>query len=217
MIELPKNTHAVIFDMDGVLLDTETISWRTWVMAAKDFGIPNIEDAKPRCMGANYNDTQEILRTIYGASFDSKAFVDHTRELFSHIEETEGIALMAGSEDALKALKAHYKIALATSTRRSSAFRQLTNARLINYFDYTIYGDEVTHSKPAPDIYNEIARKMGIIPNECVVFEDSFNGVKSASAALMNVIMVIDQVQPTDEIRALCYKVIPSLKSVVEC
>lgn len=215
MIKFPKNISAAVFDMDGVLLDTETISWRTWVMAAKDFCIQNIEMAKPRCMGANYNDTQEILKTIYGRDFDSKAFVDHTRELFAQIENSEGIALMKGAKETLIFLKGRYTLALATSTRKSSASRQLKNAGLIDYFDYTIYGDEITHSKPAPDIYKSIANKMNIPCKNCIVFEDSFNGVKSAHAAGMPVIMVIDQVQPTNEIRKLCYKVVDSLFEVI--
>lgn len=211
----PKDTKAAIFDMDGVLLDTETISWRTWIRAAGEFGLENIEETKTRCMGANYSDTQAILKEIYGADFDAKAFVDRTRDLFAEIERGEGIAIMAGVREALTNLGARYILALATSTRKSSAARQLKEAGLLDYFNYTIYGDEITHSKPAPDIYLKVASLMKIPPTSCVVFEDSFNGVKSAHAAGMNVIMVPDQVVPTAEIRSLCYSVIKSLKEVV--
>lgn len=211
-----SSIKAVVFDMDGVLLDTETISWETWDIAGAQFHLDpsTIPNAKRKCMGANNNDTQRILKSIYGDDFKSKEFLDRARELFYDIESSRGIPLMKGVLQALDYLKSRYVLALATSTREVQAHRQLISAGLIDYFSKTIYGNEVLHSKPDPFIYTAICKKVGIPPQNCVAIEDSPNGIKSAHASGMACIMVPDKVPPDDELRSLADAIIPSLLKI---
>ena len=120
-----KQIKAVIFDMDGVLLDTETICFKTWEIAAKEYGLSNIEIAQEKCLGTNKSDTLEILKSLYGSDFEAQTFLDRTSELFYEIEAKDGIALMPFTEDALDYLTGNYTLAVASSTRKTSVYRQL--------------------------------------------------------------------------------------------
>ena len=111
---------AIIFDMDGVLIDSESVCDRTWETAAKEKGISNSQDAINRCRGTNSKDTVFILKEIYGEDFDSTSFLARTSELFHKIEETDGIPLMPYVIESLKYLKSKYRLALASSTRQTS-------------------------------------------------------------------------------------------------
>lgn len=205
---------AVIFDMDGVILDSETISWRTCEIAAAEKGIPNIAAANSQCMGANRHDTYAILRKFYGQDFEAEAFLERTSELFYEIEAKEGIPLMPYAKEALEYLSKKYPLALASSTKKEAVYRQLTNAGVIKYFKTITTGDMVTHSKPDPEIYLKAAATIGMNPEDCAAIEDSPNGVLSASSANLKTIMIPDKIQPTAELQKKCWKVLPSLKEI---
>ena len=108
------------------------------------------------------------------------------------------------------------KTALASSTSSASVLREIVGAGLEKYFDQIVCGDMVERSKPAPDIWLEALRRLGVDAADAAAIEDSFNGVRSAKAAGLYTIMVPDLVQPDDEIRALADQVFPSLKEVLE-
>lgn len=119
---------------------------------------------------------------------------------------------MKGAEECLKRLSEKGCIlALASSTRRTSVERQLTRAGLIKYFKTLTCGDSVKHSKPDPEIYTKACASVGVLPQDCAAVEDSPNGVISAYRAGLKVIMVPDQIQPTDEIKKMCTAVLTSL------
>mgnify|MGYP002624463966 FL=1 len=211
-----KQIKAVVFDMDGVLLDTETISWRTWEIAAKEFGLSDIEKANARCMGANRADTIHLLKEIYGADFDSLALLTRTSELFDQIEFSEGIPLMPHVMEALNYLSGKYTLALASSTRKFRVDRQLGACKIIHYFKTLTCGDQVEHSKPDPEIYLKACASIGLRPEECAAIEDSPNGIRSAAAAGLYTIMVPDKVQPDEKIKGLCHKIIPNLGKITD-
>lgn len=210
-VGLANKIKAVIFDMDGVLLDTESVCAVTWQKAATELSLPDIKKAFEACMGQNVTDTVTTLQNCYGSSFNAKAFLERTSELFHIVESQEGLSLMKGTIACLDALKSRYTLALASSTRRATVQRQLTVAKIIDYFSVLTFGDDVTHSKPDGEIYSITAKKLNLPPSECLAIEDSPNGVLSAHVAGLHCVMVPDRISPTNAIRALCDAVIPSL------
>ena len=211
---MASNIKAVIFDMDGVLLDTESMSDKTWAMAAKEFNVAVTADALNRCRGSNKEDIIAILKEMYGNDFDAENFLCATGKYFHELEFSTGIPLMHYAKEILEYLKPKYRLALASSTSGPSVHRQLKNAGLIQYFVQMVTGDMVTHSKPNPEIYLRAASSIGISPENCLAIEDSPNGIRSASAAGMKVIMVPDMIKPTAELEKLCWKVLPSLEEL---
>lgn len=209
-----KKIKAVIFDMDGVILDSETISDITWHKTLEEAGLKDDKDAVNKCRGTNLADTYAILKKLYGSDFPVEKFMNRSSELFQQIEYTTGIPLLPYVKEILEYLKPKYRLALASSTKGSTVKRQLTNAGVINYFETLTTGDMVTHSKPNPEIYILACKSLGIVPEECVAVEDSPNGIKSASAAGLKTIMVPDKIQPTEELLPLIWKVCNGLKEM---
>ena len=207
---------AIIFDMDGVILDSETISDRTWAITQKEMGVTTDKDYINMCRGTNHNDTLQILREVFGADFDAEKYMQRCVDLFYQIEEKEGIPLMLYAREILEYLAPKYTLALASSTNGRAVQRQLTNAGVIQFFKTFTTGDQVVHSKPDPEIYLNACRSIGLEPEECVAIEDSPNGIRSAHAAGLRVIMVPDKIKPTAELEAMCWKICPSLKSLAE-
>lgn len=205
---------AIIFDMDGVILDSETVSWRTWEIAAEEFGIKDIEIANRRCMGTNKNDTFLILKEIYGPDFDSQGFLERTFQLFYKIEEKDGIPAMPEAKTALEYLSKKYPLALASSTKQEAVYRQLKAIQVFDFFKTITTGDMVKHSKPDPEIYLKACQSLGFKPEECVAVEDSPHGITSAYTAGLKTIMIPDKIQPTEETQKKCWKILPSLKEL---
>lgn len=194
---------AFIFDMDGILLDTERICFGTWTTVGKELGLDPVkmEEANFRCMGTNKADSVRILKEIFGQDFDGAAALARSSELFHEIEENDGIPLMKGVVECLEYLKSkNYRICLASSTREVSVRRQLTRAGIIHYFETITTGDMVLHSKPNPEIYQIAVKSLGLSPSDCVCVEDSYNGIKSGKAAGLRTIMIPDRVKPDQEI-----------------
>lgn len=205
-------TKAVIFDMDGVLLDTESLCFICWERAAQERGISGIRDVYKKCIGTNVADTMAILASAYGSSFDAEGFYARSCELFHVVEAEKGIALMPYARECLEALRtAGYRLALASSTREATVRRQLAAAGILSFFETTTCGDSVAHSKPAPDIYLHAAASLSLPPEACVAVEDSFNGVRAACAAGIPCVMVPDQLVPTEEIKKLAAAVLSNL------
>ncbi len=208
------NIKAVIFDMDGVILDSESICDRTWKLALEEAGLKDDKDAINKCRGTNLKDTYKILYELYGHDFPAEKFMKRSSELFHQIENTNGIPLMPYAKEILEYLKPKYKLALASSTRKASVCRQLEKAGLIGYFETLTTGDMVEHSKPDPEIYRISCKSIGLKPEECAAIEDSPNGIKSAFAAGLAAVMVPDKVEPTAELLPLIWKVCKNLKDV---
>lgn len=208
-----------VFDMDGVLLDTESVCDRTWELAAKDFGI-RVEDAMriiSLCRGTNKKTSREIILREIGSDFDVDSYMTATSSYFKKIEEQEGIALKQYAKECLSYLKDKgYRLALASSTRQVVVEKELKGAGLYDYFEYLICGDMVANSKPDPEIYATAVKKLGLDPSECVAIEDSLNGLKSGKAAGLTTIMVPDRVAANEETKAVTDYLFDSLKDVVE-
>lgn len=207
---------AVIFDMDGVILDSESICDITWEMTRKEFNLPAGTDAIDACRGTNRTDSCIILRKIFGQDMDAEKFLDRSSERFREIEFSSGIPLMPFAKEILEYLKPKYRLALASSTKGPTVLRQLTNAGVIDFFETRTTGETVLHSKPDPEIYLKACESLGLRPAQCAAVEDSPNGAKSAIAAGMRAILVPDKTKSPKELMQKCWKVCDSLKDLTE-
>ena len=209
-----EKVKAVIFDMDGVLLDSESVCDKCFLKAAHEQNIQNtkpiIEDAR----GMGKPSFMEFISKTYGDKIDTELLWNRASELFHQIEDTKGISLLPYAEQTLKYLKQKYKIALASSTRRSSVERQMKANNIWDLFDVTVCGDDVENTKPSPDIYLKAVEKLNLLPENCLAVEDSLNGIKSATSADLKVIMVPDQVKPDENMKNLCWKIFDSLNDL---
>lgn len=212
-----KNKEAVIFDMDGVILDSETLVFHCWNVVAEKYGVKDVEKVCTECLGVNAIETKEKFLEHYGRKFPYDEYKKEMAALFHRIAADGGLALKPGVVELLSFLKEqNYKIALASSTRRAVVEMELTAAGVIDYFDELICGDMVEKSKPEPDIYLKAAQKINIVPEKCYAIEDSYNGIRSAYRAGMDVIMVPDMLPPTKEIEEICCDVLKTLYEVIE-
>ena len=205
---------SIIFDMDGVLLDSETICDIAWKRVAEDYKLENIMDAINECRGTNITDTYEILRKHYGKSFPAEDFCNKMSDYFHEIEFSSGIPLKFYAKEILEYLSDKYYLSLASSTKGTSVKRQLSNCGIFDYFKTVTTGEMIQHSKPNPEIYLLACERSGFSPLECIAVEDSFNGIKSANSAGIKTIMIPDTVQPDENIKKLCWHIFDSLKDL---
>lgn len=193
---------AVIFDMDGVIFDTEKLCLDCWTILAEKNNLQGMNEAFVKCVGTNAGRTKEIMLEQYGADFDYDGFAAEASKLFHEVEERDGLPLKPGVVEMLEALKgAGIPIGLASSTRLASVEKELKDAGLYDYFQVVVGGDLLKKSKPEPDIYLMACEKMGVEPKDAYAIEDSHNGIRSAYSAGMHPLMVPDLLPPTDEMR----------------
>lgn len=201
----------VIFDMDGVLFDSESVYIEGYVRYASEY--EDIRETSLSCIGANGIRTREIFMEKYGDSFP---FDEYYRKVKAYVQSNP-IPLKPYVFEIMDRLKSNgIPIALASSTSTASVMRMLDEAGLTRYFDVIICGDMVSHSKPHPEIFLAAAGRLGAEPEDCCVIEDSYNGIRSAHNAGMHPIMVPDILQPDEEISGLAEVVLPSLREACE-
>ena len=208
--------QAVVFDMDGVIFDTERLVIEFWKEVAKKHNIPNIEHTCIHCLGTNRVRTLEIFLENYGADFPFDPYRAEVTELFNTHYKGVPLPTKPGIRELLSYLQEQdIKVGLASSTAQHLVRDEIGTAGLLPYFQTLVCGDMVEHSKPAPDIFLKACEILNADPTKSIAIEDSFNGIRSAHCAGMTPIMVPDQVQPTDEIRTLAFHVMPSLLDVL--
>ena len=207
--------QAVLFDMDGVIFDSEIKVIECWKDIAEKYGFGDIETPCYEALGTTREIAREIMLAHYGADFPYDAYKDEMAALF-HARYGEGrLPKKKGVEELLQFLHMHnLKVALASSTRREVVTQELRDGGLLDYFDAVICGDMVARSKPEPDIFLKACEVLGVAPEHAVGIEDSYNGMRALAAAGITAIMVPDLKQPTDEIRALAVEVLPDLLAV---
>jgi len=207
-----RRPRAVIFDMDGLLLDTEPIAARAWSESAAQAGVTFDPALALRMVGSNFTDCGALLRAHAPASYPVDAVLGGWHAAYDALCARDGVPVKRGVAVLLDWLEAvRVKRAVATSTRRARAAAKLADARLLHRFDVLVGGDEVARGKPAPDIYLEAAQRIDVPAADCVALEDSEPGVRAALAAGMTVFMVPDLVRPSDELAQLVPFVVGSL------
>ena len=207
---------VVLFDMDGVIFDSERAVLAVWQEIAAQLGLRKIEEVFIRCVGTNKRRTEDLFREAYPA-LDFAGFDHQVRERFLARYDRGRLPVKAGVQQILRALRdREIPLALASSTESGVVRRELQEAGLLGYFDAVIGGDQVSHSKPDPEIFLTAAEALGAAPEDCYVIEDSFNGIRAASAAGMRGLMVPDLLPPDGEMESLADGIFPDLPAVEE-
>ena len=217
---LTTSIAAVILDMDGLMLDTESIYKRAWQSASAECGYSLDDDFYLTLVGQPNPACEAALLNRFGDDFPIADFRARWSRLWQAHVETAGIPTKPGLTELLSFLRERQvPVAVATSSDRDYASVSLRAAKLEAWFDNVITGDEVVNGKPAPDIYIEAARRLGVPPARCVAIEDSDAGVLAASAAGMITVMVPDLKAPSPQARSAAFDVVASLvdaRSVIE-
>lgn len=192
MLENKKN---VLFDMDGLLIDSESLGIEMWKRVFEKAGEPLIEEAAYKTIGSNGLASQEILEELTG---DRNYFERFSQQ---HLEETENylkehpMPIKKGAHELLTYLKDNdYTIVLTSSTYYPKVMLSLKSAGLDQYFDKFVCGDHVTRAKPDPEIFNKAIELYNLNKDETFILEDSINGIKAADAAGIDVIGIPDLV-----------------------
>ena len=207
---------GVLFDMDGLMFDTERMSLEAWRFAGRQLGFAPRDEFLLALRGSMGDEARAKLQREFGPGFD----YDRTRQVRltyadSWIEQ-HGMPVKPGLLPLLEELKARgIPAALATSTTRPTAWGYLTRAGVKDYFAASVCGGEVERPKPNPDVFLKAAGLLGLDPGTCMVLEDSPNGIAAAHAAGCIPVMVPDLTQPDPALRALCARVVPSLDQVI--
>lgn len=208
---------GVIFDMDGLMFDTERIYGIYWREVSRELGYP-MDDELVACMCGATRDFQ-IRKFVerFGEDVPADDIIEGCHERTRAHVAANPIPLKAGLIELLTALRERgIPAVIATGTARAWADDKLARSGVAEFFDAMVCGDEVAACKPDPEIFLKAAELIGVPPQDCVVLEDSFNGILAAHAAGAQPIMIPDTTQPTDEIRVLCAHVLTRLDEVIE-
>lgn len=205
---------AAIFDMDGTLLDTESVFRDIVFDVCTELGFEMTHDVHRSMVGSSHERTNQLLIEAYGVAFPYSLFDERCRVIMRE-RSHGGVPVKPGAREFITELRARgIPTAVATSSRNPHAAHHLKAAGLLDLFETVVTRDDVVHPKPHPEPYLTAAKRLGIEPEHCLALEDSHAGVHAAHAAGMQTIMVPDLVGPDDRIEALGVSVVQSLMLV---
>lgn len=207
--------NAVVFDMDGVIFDSERLVLECWEEIGAKYHLEGMREAFLPCIGTNDVKTRKIVLEHYGVDFPYDEFRRESSLLYHGIVDQGGLPVKVGVQELLSYLTENdILIAVASSTRLEVVTQELKQAGLYDCFSVVMGGDQLKRSKPEPDIYLMTCEKLGTRPANAYAIEDSYNGIRSAYSAGMKPIMVPDMLPPTEEMRQKSVIVLDNLLQV---
>ena len=206
---LPK---AIVFDVDGVLFDTEVLLRGVWETYSAELGWPQVGENYLSFMGQSRAGICQKMERMFGTEFPAMDFLTRCSERAQALMEAEGVPMKPGVRELLDYLHSvDMPLALATSTNATRTYRRMEMTGLDRDFPTIITGDLIEHSKPAPDIYLAACEKLGVDPADAIAVEDSANGIRSAHAAGMGAVMVPDLIPCSPDLEPLLLTCVPDL------
>jgi HAD superfamily hydrolase (TIGR01509 family) len=212
-----SDVRAVVFDMDGLLVDSERLAHTALLETAPAFGITPDPQTFMRMIGLPEDGSLELLRTRYGRGFPSERFVWEAALRHAALVSSGALKLKAGAAELVAGLeRSGVPKAVATSSSRTKAMDTLIKVSMLERFEAIVTRTDVQRGKPHPDLFLRASSELGIAVNRCIALEDSYNGVRAAHAAGMRVIMVPDMLCSTDEMQRLSEGIVADLFAVLD-
>lgn len=211
-----KDFDAVIFDMDGVIFDSERATLLCWLELSKEKNFENIYEVFLKCTGTTMEKTKSIVLEAYGEDFPYDEYASLASKMYHERYDGGKLPVKKGVKDILEYLKENNKkIALASSSRKETVEKELRDAGIYSFFDEIVTGDMVNRSKPEPDIFLKACEAVGVKPDRAYAIEDSYNGIRAAFRGGLKPIMVPDLLEADDEMKKISDKVLNDLNAVI--
>ena len=211
-----KNIELVIFDKDGLMIDSERIIYDCWKWAFGERGLPFSDELFMSLIGITDNDSRKLITELFGEG-EMQKIKQLSREFFDSNRDRIPSPVKPGLFELFDAIERKgLKKAVATSATKNHAERSLGHYEILNRMDALVTGDMVSHSKPAPDIFLKCAKILGVPPSRCLVLEDSNAGITAAKRAGMSAILVPDIVMNPPEILDMCDACCETLLDVID-
>ena len=208
---------AVIFDMDGLMIDSERVTYEGYVIECEKLGLSMEKEFYKRVLGRTVPEIYQEFYDRYGQSFPMDDVLKRVHEYMEDLFQEEGVPVKEGLVNLLAYLKTNgYRTVVATSSTRDRVDRILEQAELAKYFDASICGDEVTKGKPNPEVFLKACQKAGVEPGEAIVLEDSEAGIQASFSAGIPVICIPDMKYPEPQFAEKASKIVDSLNVVLE-
>ena len=210
--------NGIIFDMDGLMFDTERLSTTGWLQTAEKLNIDLTIDFINSYKGTSAFYSKQLFKNRFGDDFDYEYARGIRTEYMDLVINESGVPIKKGLKELLSYLKEnHILAAVATSTNQLLGEKYLKMAGVYEYFTAVIYGDTVLKSKPEPEIFLKASQAIGVAPEECFVLEDSPAGIRAGYAAGIKVIHIPDQIVIKEDIKSKVFKICKDLNEVIQC
>ena len=208
---------AIIFDMDGLMIDSERVTFECYQERLKDMNLTMDEEFYKTLLGKPIKGIYQRFYDVYGNDFPIENVIQDVHQLMAERFETEGVPVKKGLVELLHYLKDNnYKTIVATSSNRDRVDKILAQAKITEFFDDSICGDEVTKGKPNPEVFLKSCQKLGVNVDEAIVLEDSEAGIQASYDAGIKVICIPDMKYPEKQYEEKTFKILKDLNGVTE-
>lgn len=206
---------AIIFDMDGLMIDSERVTFECYQERLKDMNLTMDEEFYKTLLGKPIKGIYQRFYDVYGNDFPIENVIQDVHQLMAERFETEGVPVKKGLVELLHYLKDNnYKTIVATSSNRDRVDKILAQAKITEFFDVSICGDEVTKGKPNPEVFLKSCQKLGVNVDEAIVLEDSEAGIQASYDANIKVICIPDMKYPEKQYEEKTFKILKDLTEV---